>query len=444
MSARPQSKWDNIELSDDEDNFHPNIDNNLMIRLQREKREQREAEEAEKKKKLQGEGTSEAKDEIDKMERQKKLHVGNISKDKWSSTHEKSRPSDSATVSTKTDEKVKVAAFKEDFVDGYEDFIDQNRDILLEYAAIDEDDEASEQFVLKHTQLLSEHATGFYLLHCINLQADGKTRDMRKMARQYLLLTYVCDLAKSMPGRDARDCIRPLFKKMLTNVQAANAFNEHLDKYVAHVKTRAEVKKQENAEAAARAEAGEGEEEFVPLQKGEHVGPGGLDPAEVFETLPEVLQTAVRRAAPQRSAAASLCARSDARPSRSFAMLPALTHPAARSSRAVWRAGRRVAQERSRYSVDGRCAVPHEALHRLGAVGPRRRRWRRGVKRSGQRPRGRSKVGRDATAPRARSAAHDGSNAEDVRDRGVSLPWTHGCSAVCVHLGADVKLRETV
>ena len=46
------SKWDNLELSDDEDNFHPNIDNNLMIRLQREKRQQREQEEAEKKKLL--------------------------------------------------------------------------------------------------------------------------------------------------------------------------------------------------------------------------------------------------------------------------------------------------------------------------------------------------------------------------------------------------------
>ena len=46
------SKWDNLELSDDEDNFHPNIDNNLMIRLQREKRQQREADEEEKKKKL--------------------------------------------------------------------------------------------------------------------------------------------------------------------------------------------------------------------------------------------------------------------------------------------------------------------------------------------------------------------------------------------------------
>jgi len=113
---------------------------------------------------------------------------------------------------------------------------------------------------------------------------------MRKTARQYLLLTYVCDLAKSMPGRDARDAIRPLFKKMLTNQQAAQAFEEHLDKYVEHVKTRAEVKK---AEAAERAAAGEDEDsDYVTLEKGEHVGPGGLDPAEVFETLPRVMQEA--------------------------------------------------------------------------------------------------------------------------------------------------------
>lgn len=331
------------QLSDDEDNFHPNIDNNLMIRLQREKRQQREKEEEEKKKALVKEGTIEAKEEMDRMEKQKKLHVGNICKDKYVSKHEKSRPSSSAEPAVQKDEKVKVAAFKEDFVDGYEAFLEANRAILLEYAAIDEDDEASEQFVLKHTQLLSEHATGFYLLHCINLQAEGKTREMRKTARQYLLLTYVCDLAKSapdrhrtrsldppsrptaavrrhapcrdvsvpsnwpttavtrmhlvahdcrrsMPGRDARDAIRPLFKKMLTNQQAAVAFEEHLEKYIEHVKTRAEVKKQENAEALANAD--DEDTEYVPLQKGEHVGPGGLDPAEVFETLPEVLQQA--------------------------------------------------------------------------------------------------------------------------------------------------------
>ena len=43
---------------------------------------------------------------------------------------------------------------------------------------------------------------------------------MRKTARQYLLLTYVVDLAKSMPGRDARDAIRPLFKKMASSAES--------------------------------------------------------------------------------------------------------------------------------------------------------------------------------------------------------------------------------
>ena len=260
-----------------------------MIRLQREKRQQREKEEAEKREKLTAEGTPEAKEELMKMEAQKKLHVGNICKDKYNSKHEKGSSSASAAPTAPKDTKVKVAATDEStFTDGYEQFLTDNRHILLEYADIDEDDEKSEQFVLKHTQLLSEHATGFYLLHCINLQAEGKTREMRKTARQYLLLTYVCDLAKSMPGRDARDAIRPLFKKMLTNQQAAQAFEEHLEKYIEHVKTRAEVKKKEMAEAADEGD----DAEYVTLQKGEHVGPGGLDPAEVFETLPTVMQEA--------------------------------------------------------------------------------------------------------------------------------------------------------
>lgn len=281
------NKWDNIELSDDEDNFHPNIDNNLMIRLQREKREQREAEEAEKRKALQGEGTLESKAELERMEKTKKLHVGNISTDKYNSKHTKSTASQSASPTKQEDTKVKVAAMKEgEFADGYEEFIKRNREIMMEYASIDEEDEKSEEYILKHTDLLSEHATGFYLLQCINLQAEGKTREMRKMARQYLLLTYVCDLAKTMPGRDARDAIKPLFKKMEYNREVAEGFNDHLEKYIAHVKTRAEVKKQEIADAA------EEDGEYVTLKKGEQVGPGGLDPAEVFETLPQVLQEA--------------------------------------------------------------------------------------------------------------------------------------------------------
>ena len=258
-----------------------------MIRLQREKRQQREAEEAQKRKELEADGSEAAKAELEKMERTKKLHVNNMTKEKFNSKHEKSTASQSANPTKQEDTKVKVAAMKEgEFADGYEEFVKKNRDIMMEYAAIDEEDEKSEQFILNHTQLLSEHATGFYLLNCINLQAEGKTREMRKMARQYLMLTYVCDLAKTMPGRDARDAIKPLFAKMERNQEVAEGFADHLEKYIAHVKTRAEVKKKEMAEAA------EEDGEYVTLKKGEQVGPGGLDPAEVFEELPQVMQEA--------------------------------------------------------------------------------------------------------------------------------------------------------
>ena len=133
-----------------------------MIRLQREKRQQREAEDEEKRKKLLAEGTDAAKAELDRMERTKKLNVGNICTDKFVSTHQKSNASESANPTTKKDTKLQVAASnQETFVEGYEEFLQEHRPLLLEYAAIDEQDEVSEQFILTNTQLLSEHATGF-------------------------------------------------------------------------------------------------------------------------------------------------------------------------------------------------------------------------------------------------------------------------------------------
>ena len=56
------------------------------------------------------------------------------------------------------------------------------------------------------------------------------------------------------------------------------AFNDELDAFKQRIRTRAKQKVQEQME--------EMEEE----ERQQRLGPGGLDPAEVFETLPEVLQ----------------------------------------------------------------------------------------------------------------------------------------------------------
>ena len=121
-SLKNYSKWDNLELSDDEDNFHPNIDNNLMIRLQREKRQQREAEEAEQLRKLREDGSETALAQIAKMEKTKKLHVDNICSEKFNSKHEKSSAASSANPTAHVEQKVKVTPFDEsNFTDGRAD-----------------------------------------------------------------------------------------------------------------------------------------------------------------------------------------------------------------------------------------------------------------------------------------------------------------------------------
>ena len=72
------SKWDRLEISDDEKDAHPNIDSSLMIRIKREQRARREAEEEMKKAQLRKVGTPEALRQVDEIDKKSRLHVDNI------------------------------------------------------------------------------------------------------------------------------------------------------------------------------------------------------------------------------------------------------------------------------------------------------------------------------------------------------------------------------
>ena len=58
------SKWDKLDISDDEKEYHPNIDSSLMIRIKREQRARREAEE-EKKRVLENNAVEDIQDLLD-------------------------------------------------------------------------------------------------------------------------------------------------------------------------------------------------------------------------------------------------------------------------------------------------------------------------------------------------------------------------------------------
>jgi hypothetical protein len=53
------------------------------------------------------------------------------------------------------------------------------------------DDDKSEEYINDHPELLNEHATGWMLLHCLELEMAGKTKEMHKVARQNEMLEYI-------------------------------------------------------------------------------------------------------------------------------------------------------------------------------------------------------------------------------------------------------------
>lgn len=83
---------------------------------------------------------------------------------------------------------------------------------------------------------------------------------------------------------------RPFFKRM-EEKQHLSGFNKGWEGFVQNLIKRAVVKKKEIDEERAQERAESGVD-LQDVPKEERLGPGGLDPVEVFESLPLVLQTA--------------------------------------------------------------------------------------------------------------------------------------------------------
>jgi cell division cycle protein 37 len=298
MPGFDYSKWDKIDLSDDEETFHPNIDNNLMIRINREQRERREAEEAKQRKKLVKAGDEQG---LAALEKKKKLHVNNCSTTVEDRTIVNSAPAD-------------VIPRKEidDFDDKeYHAYIEEHEKLLLEYVHADWP-EMRELMRMQGKILTHEHVHAWLLLTCLNKQMAGKTSEMKQFAKAAEVLSQLNELSRTMnkPVLSA-NVVGRYFDNMLNNEKTQATFQEGVDAFVQRVKERAVVKKKEQEEAAKQEEEWQAkakEQEALEadpdvktekvlltdamrnMDKEERLGAGGLDPVEVFESLPPQLQ----------------------------------------------------------------------------------------------------------------------------------------------------------
>lgn len=139
--------------------------------------------------------------------------------------------------------------------------------------------EDSKAYMQEHPHLACEETANYLVIHCLNLEMQNKHGAMEQVAHQCICIQYLLELSKQL-DIDPRSCISSFFTKIqIADNEYKKAFEDELEAFKERIRVRAEQKIEEQLEEA-RQEA-EVEEEV-------QLGPGGLNPSEVFESLPEV------------------------------------------------------------------------------------------------------------------------------------------------------------
>ncbi len=101
---------------------------------------------------------------------------------------------------------------------------------------------------------------------------------MEHVAHQCIVMQFILELSKTLKY-DPRTCVGPFFTKMQ---KAEKEYKEGFNDELTAFKNRITKRAKEKIDAAMK----EAEEE----ERKNRLGPGGLDPVEVFESLPESLK----------------------------------------------------------------------------------------------------------------------------------------------------------
>lgn len=299
------SKWDKIELSDDEEDNHPNIDKDSWVRLKHRQRVEKEEEDSIKRKKLEeklaklrrefdtfpeGARTHMKAQKVDKEIKDVEAELAKMDKERrWNADNmcklSESRTEVSAPANTPGPEPRLVG---EAAAAGYPDFVEKHEELLEKYIAMgDNTFEEVMEFMKVHggTLLEGDHAETYLLLDCLEKEMNDQHSAMLKSARQQQLLTQLREFSRA-GRRPARDGVVPVFTRLIDHEQTLESFEEAVKSFADKIVKRAPEKKKEMDREMAEAAAKDG-----PINP---QGPGGLDPNEVFNTLPAEMQTAFR------------------------------------------------------------------------------------------------------------------------------------------------------
>lgn len=302
------TKWDHIEVSDDEDETHPNIDTRSLYKWRHEARVQRMDEmstKKEKNQKLIDENMSKLKklsanlEKARKSKDDKEIKALEKSMKDLKTQEEKlldeknflikeeqaqplnvdtlSQPGFSKTLINNLQKKKNDNLSEEEQLEQSKKFMDKHKEDIKKYGMLREYHD-SETFLMKNPHLTCEDTANYLVVWCIDLEVEEKHALMERVAHQTICMQFLLELSKQLE-MDPRSTIRPFFQKMRKNdVQYVDGFNDELQSFIGRVKER------------AQARIDKAMKEYEEEERQKRIGPGGLDPVEVFESLPKELQ----------------------------------------------------------------------------------------------------------------------------------------------------------
>ncbi|XP_077093976.1 hsp90 co-chaperone Cdc37 isoform X1 [Siphateles boraxobius] len=310
MTTIDYSVWDHIEVSDDEDDTHPNIDTPSLFRWRHQARvdrmevflkqgeelekslmeSRRRLEEAQRRVKelKEAAGSSDQEKELSKAQaEEKQLRKEERSWQKKMEEHrreEKKMPWNVDTLSKEGFSKsvVNVKPDKEEETEEQKEekhktFVEKNEKQIKHFGMLRRWDD-SQKYLSDNPHLVCEETANYLVIMCIDLEVEEKHALMQQVAHQTIVMQFILELAKSLKV-DPRGCFRQFFTKIKTaDQQYQDAFNDELESFKERVRGRAKIR----IDKAMK--------EYEEEERQKRLGPGGLDPVEVYETLPAEMQ----------------------------------------------------------------------------------------------------------------------------------------------------------
>lgn len=169
---------------------------------------------------------------------------------------------------------------EEEKMDRQREFIREHESNLKKFGMLRKFDD-SRRFLQEHPYLCCEETANYLVIWCINLVMEQKENLMEHVAHQCICMQYILELGKQL-DIDPRACVSSFFVRIQeADKQYKDAFDDELNAFKKRVTERGRKRLEEAIKEV---------EEEEEAEKRKRLGPGGLDPVEVFETLPEVLQ----------------------------------------------------------------------------------------------------------------------------------------------------------